>query len=169
MSVSVVTPVVVLSTGSVQQADLPSSFDENAKESKVLKIVQSNAHSNEESVMEVMDKYGWEENFMMNVGDVKGKIVDDVVGETLAKKVAGIDMLVFVELGCYCGYSAVRIGRLLRRWFESVANVNNATRPHFLLARNQSDICRRRPEDHNACGAGRICDDYSRCWRRLHH
>eukprot|EP01137_Pigoraptor_chileana_P035641 Opistho-2@29991 len=67
----------------------------------------------------------------MNVGDVKGKIVDDVVAQALAAKTPGKDQLVFVELGCYCGYSAVRIGRLLRRWFESVANVNNATRPHF--------------------------------------
>eukprot|EP01137_Pigoraptor_chileana_P035642 Opistho-2@29992 len=67
----------------------------------------------------------------MNVGDVKGKIVDDVVAQALAAKTPGKDQLVFVELGCYCGYSAVRIGRLLRRWFESAANVNNAARPHF--------------------------------------
>ncbi len=42
---------------------------------------------------------------MMNVGDVKGKILDDAVNQTKPMKC--------LELGTYCGYSSVRIGRLL--------------------------------------------------------
>ena len=41
----------------------------------------------------------------MNVGDQKGVILDKAMGAANAKRV--------VELGCFCGYSAVRIARLL--------------------------------------------------------
>ena len=44
---------------------------------------------------------------MMNVGDVKGKIIDEALKETSPK--------VALELGTYCGYSSVRIGRLLEK------------------------------------------------------
>jgi catechol O-methyltransferase len=42
-----------------------------------------------------------------NVGDVKGKILDDALLKKNPKYA--------LELGAYCGYSAVRIGRLLVR------------------------------------------------------
>lgn len=44
----------------------------------------------------------------MNLGDVKGAIADRVINEAQPK--------VLVELGGYCGYSAVRFGHLLRQW-----------------------------------------------------
>ena len=55
--------------------------------------------------MTTIDKFCWEEKWMMNVGDVKGKILDDAVNQTKPMKA--------LELGTYCGYSSVRIGRLL--------------------------------------------------------
>lgn len=44
----------------------------------------------------------------MNLGDVKGAIADRAINETQPK--------LLMELGGYCGYSAVRFGRLLRQW-----------------------------------------------------
>lgn len=59
-----------------------------------------------ESVLRVIDAHGYSgEDFLMNVGDVKGVILDNAVRRRAPK--------VVVELGGYIGYSAVRIGRLL--------------------------------------------------------
>jgi predicted O-methyltransferase YrrM len=44
-------------------------------------------------------------NWMMNIGNVKGQYLDDALRSKQPKWV--------MELGAYCGYSAVRIARLL--------------------------------------------------------
>lgn len=60
-----------------------------------------------DKVLSTIDEYCWtSKSFFMNVGDVKGKIVDEAI---LAKNPVSV-----LELGAYCGYSAVRIGRLLK-------------------------------------------------------
>lgn len=58
-----------------------------------------------DSVLREIDSYGWSVNWMMNVGDRKGEILDDEVRRARPQ--------LAVELGGYCGYSAVRIARLL--------------------------------------------------------
>jgi catechol O-methyltransferase len=76
------------------------------KESRYIKYVFANSiEGNAESVLNAIDTYGWNFEWMMNVGDVKGKILDEVLTQKKPK--------VVVELGGYLGYSAVRIGRLL--------------------------------------------------------
>jgi|TARA_B100001964_G_C13996995_1_gene493219 catechol O-methyltransferase len=58
-----------------------------------------------QSVLDTLDAFGRHHDFLMNVGDQKGVILDKAMGAANAKRV--------VELGCFCGYSAVRIARLL--------------------------------------------------------
>jgi catechol O-methyltransferase len=61
-----------------------------------------------ESVLAALDRFGRDHSFLMNVGDRKGEILDaEVRGKRPARA---------LEIGAFCGYSAVRIGRLLREW-----------------------------------------------------
>lgn len=85
---------------------MDSLFQRETAEEKLLNHVVANAiEGNADSVMDTIDKFCWNNNWMMNVGDDKGAILDK---EVIAKKPK-----VALELGAYCGYSAVRIGRLL--------------------------------------------------------
>lgn len=80
---------------------------EDCKEQRILSFVQENAaRGDPQSVVDNIDKYCRNLEWAMNVGDEKGLIVDDVVIER--------DPSVILELGTYCGYSAIRIARLLR-------------------------------------------------------
>ena len=68
--------------------------------------MQKNAKKGDaESVIKTVDKFCWDGKWMMHIGDVKGKILDDAVKKHKPMKV--------LELGTYCGYSSVRIGRLM--------------------------------------------------------
>jgi catechol O-methyltransferase len=58
-----------------------------------------------ESVLAVLDDFGRRESFLMNVGDRKGLILDREVQRADARRA--------LEIGAFCGYSAVRIARLI--------------------------------------------------------
>src|SRR5690349_7828889 len=58
-----------------------------------------------DSVIKAFDDYN-RQHMMMHVGDKKGSIVDEVIKKNRPK--------VLVELGAFCGYSAVRFGRLIK-------------------------------------------------------
>ena len=76
------------------------------KEEQLLRHVFARAaQHNPQSVLDVMDDFGWRLHWMMAVGDVKGAIVRSEVQQRKPK--------VAVELGGYCGYSAVLIGAAL--------------------------------------------------------
>eukprot|EP00736_Rhodelphis_marinus_P001207 Rmarinus@m.26212 len=76
---------------------------------RVLRYVYANAEKgNPESVMNAIDEFAWNQAWMMNVGDAKGKVLDDAV-KGLAENP------VVLELGTFCGYSGVRIGRFLKQ------------------------------------------------------
>src|SRR5262245_25832754 len=49
----------------------------------------------------VIDEYGYGKSFLINVGDEKGRILDAAVAEAKPARV--------LELGTYCGYSALRM------------------------------------------------------------
>ncbi|KAI8485513.1 hypothetical protein Bbelb_367070 [Branchiostoma belcheri] len=75
-------------------------------ERRILQYVQQQASRGDpDSVMAAIDKFGWEREFAMNVGDVKGVILDRFVKETAPQTM--------LELGTYMGYSAIRTVRLL--------------------------------------------------------
>ena len=52
-------------------------------------------------VIRVIDQFGYNESFLINVGDEKGRIVDDALRRAEPRRV--------LELGAYCGYSALRM------------------------------------------------------------
>ncbi|XP_053557890.1 catechol O-methyltransferase [Bombina bombina] len=77
------------------------------KEQRILQFVLQNAvRGDPQSVVDNIDKYCREKEWAMNVGDEKGLILDNAVKET--------DPSVLLELGTYCGYSSIRISRLLK-------------------------------------------------------
>ncbi|TRY72823.1 hypothetical protein DNTS_009521 [Danionella cerebrum] len=73
---------------------------------RILKAVQKNAKKGDpQSVIAAIDHYCRHKEWAMNVGDDKGLILDSVVMEVNPSSA--------LELGTYCGYSTVRIARLL--------------------------------------------------------
>ena len=79
-----------------------------------------------ESVLAALDHFGRERSFLMNVGDKKGEILD---AELRSKRPARV-----LEIGAFCGYSAVRIARLLREWDGRLSSVE-ASRENAEVAR----------------------------------
>jgi len=76
---------------------------------QALAFARANAQAGDPaSVLAALDRFGRERSFLMNVGDRKGEILD---AEVLRLRPARA-----LEIGAYCGYSAVRIARLLREW-----------------------------------------------------
>ncbi len=83
-----------------------------------------------ESVLCALDRFAREQRFMMNLGDGKGRVLDGLVARLpLNARV--------LELGTYCGYSAVRMARLLRGGGQVVSIEENPR--HARVARA---ICR---------------------------
>lgn len=76
------------------------------REQQVAEVVEREAKlGNPASVLETIDRFA-ARRFLMNVGREKGSILEEALDTAGAKRV--------LELGCYCGYSAVRVGRLLQ-------------------------------------------------------
>ncbi|XP_063000479.1 catechol O-methyltransferase [Elgaria multicarinata webbii] len=92
---------------------------DQSKEQRILNSVTYNAIKGDpESVLDCIDKYCSQKEWAMNVGDEKGLILDKIVEET--------DPSVVLELGTYCGYSTVRIARLLKPKARLLTIENNA-------------------------------------------
>ncbi|ETE65680.1 Catechol O-methyltransferase [Ophiophagus hannah] len=80
---------------------------DQSKEQRILNSVSYNAVKGDpESVLNCIDKYCGQYEWAMNVGDEKGIILDKTVEEA--------EPTVALEMGTYCGYSAIRIARLLK-------------------------------------------------------
>ncbi|KAB5567191.1 hypothetical protein PHYPO_G00229950 [Pangasianodon hypophthalmus] len=85
---------------------LHDTFTRSTRPQRMLKAVQKNAtKGSPESVISAIDYFCKHSEWAMNVGDEKGSILDSVVTEVNPSTV--------LELGTYCGYSTVRIARLL--------------------------------------------------------
>lgn len=61
---------------------------------------------NPQKVIEAIDEYGRTKKYLMNVGEFKAKTVCDLIKEVKPQ--------VMVELGGYCGYSAIAFGAALK-------------------------------------------------------
>lgn len=70
-------------------------------------VVTTAEKGNPLSVLNVMDAYAKTSNWFMNIGDDKGPILD--------KALQKYDPRVVLELGTFCGYSAVRIASQLHK------------------------------------------------------
>ncbi|KUF93780.1 Histidine protein methyltransferase 1 [Phytophthora nicotianae] len=74
---------------------------------KCLEYVRLHATQGDaQSVVDAMDNFAYEEMWMMNIGDVKGAIVDAEIEKAKPQ--------VMAEIGAFCGYSAVRFASKLR-------------------------------------------------------
>lgn len=74
----------------------------DGREARLADHVEANAKSGDaEDAIRVIDDFAYNESFLINVGDEKGKILDDAVARSDAKRI--------LELGTYCGYSALRM------------------------------------------------------------
>lgn len=78
-----------------------------------------------DDVIAAIDRFAYQQSFLINVGDEKGEILDAAVRRSEAR--------LALELGAYCGYSALRIARAApdARVFSvemSAANAVNARR-----------------------------------------
>jgi Predicted O-methyltransferase len=86
--------------------------------SDVRNYVLNNAKKNDpDSVLNTMDEFARRKRFLMNVGDVKGKILTDEI-----KKLGS--NLTILELGCFCGYSAILMGKTLGKQGKSLFHRN---------------------------------------------
>jgi catechol O-methyltransferase len=80
--------------------------EEGGKEVAFVEFVESHAtHGDAESVVKAADRFCWEVDWMMSIGDEKGKILDLAMRATAPRNV--------LEIGTYVGYSATRLARLL--------------------------------------------------------
>lgn len=78
----------------------------DSREQRCLDFVrQKSPKGDPAAVLRAIDEFANDSAFLMNVGDVKGKILDAAVVSSSPK--------VAMELGAYVGYSAIRIGKNL--------------------------------------------------------
>jgi catechol O-methyltransferase len=78
----------------------------DGREILCLEFVRTNAtQGNASDVMRAIDTFGWNHQFLMNVGDDKGKILTEAL---LSKSPRNA-----LEIGAYVGYSAVRTASAL--------------------------------------------------------
>ncbi|XP_041037415.1 catechol O-methyltransferase A isoform X2 [Carcharodon carcharias] len=69
-------------------------------------VLETATRGDPQSVLDAVDRFCNTVEWAMNVGDEKGLILDRIVSE--------VDPGLVLELGTYCGYSTVRIARLLK-------------------------------------------------------
>jgi catechol O-methyltransferase len=78
----------------------------DGREEALARHVEANARRGDvDDVIRVIDDFCYRQSFMMNVGDEKGEILDRAVLRTRPRRL--------LELGTYCGYSALRIARVM--------------------------------------------------------
>jgi catechol O-methyltransferase len=76
----------------------------DGREAALMRFVLENARPRDlDDAIRVIDKFAYEESFLINVGDEKGALLDAAVARAKPKKL--------LELGTYCGYSALRTMR----------------------------------------------------------
>src|ERR1044072_1363720 len=78
----------------------------DGREEALRTYVLANARAGDlDDVIRVGDEVCYEGSIMINVGDEKGALLDDAVRRTRPKLI--------LELGTYCGYSALRMARVM--------------------------------------------------------
>ena len=80
----------------------------DGRESAAVDYVLSHARAGDlDGVIEAIDRFGYDESILINVGDEKGLLLDAAVRRA--------DPALALELGTYCGYGALRIARAAPR------------------------------------------------------
>lgn len=79
-------------------------------------MFRSAAEGSADGVIDTMDSFGWHDSYLMSQGHAKGEIVDQLLESTvLSMPPLNNGGYAFMEFGGYLEYSALRLGRLLRR------------------------------------------------------
>lgn len=78
----------------------------DGREEALAAFVEEHARAGDlDDVIRAVDEFSYEQSFLMNVGDEKGEILDAAVRRAAPRRA--------LELGTYCGYSALRIVRAM--------------------------------------------------------
>jgi catechol O-methyltransferase len=78
----------------------------DGRELALARQVEAEAHLGDpDDVIRVIDDFAYHRSFLINVGDEKGKILDAAIRRTKPRQL--------LELGTYCGYSALRAARMM--------------------------------------------------------
>lgn len=86
----------------------------DGREQALADYVAANARRGDaDDVIRVIDRFCYERSFMINVGDEKGAILDRAVERSRPRRI--------LELGTYCGYSALRMSRVMPRAAQLVS------------------------------------------------
>ena len=76
----------------------------DGREAALQRYVLENARPGDlDHVIETIDRFAYEKSFLINVGDEKGALLDAAIARAKPK--------LLLELGTYCGYSALRTAR----------------------------------------------------------
>jgi catechol O-methyltransferase len=102
----------------------------DGRETALEKYVVSRARPGDvDDAIRVIDHFSRNVSFLINVGDKKGKILDKAVERTQPHRL--------LELGTYCGYSALRMARVMpgeARLYSLELNTENAEIARRILA-----------------------------------
>jgi catechol O-methyltransferase len=78
----------------------------DGREEALAQYVLANARAGDvDDVIRVIDEFAYRRSFLINVGDEKGEILDAAVRKANPSRL--------LELGTYCGYSALRMSRVM--------------------------------------------------------
>ena len=66
------------------RTDLKNYVTENAKQGDV------------QNILDTIDKYGWTKQWLMNIGDIKGKILDQAIQTRKPKSVLELGIISFI-------------------------------------------------------------------------
>jgi len=89
------------------------------REEGVIQFVIDHAQPGDpESVLAAMDRYALTERFLRNVGKAKGAILEQALEQSASTRV--------LELGGYCGYSAIRTARLLKGADSKIVSIEKS-------------------------------------------
>ncbi|CAF1307821.1 unnamed protein product [Adineta steineri] len=68
-------------------------------------VLQNSNRGDIQNIIDTIDTFGWTKQWLMNIGDQKGKILDEAIQTRKPKTI--------LELGTFLGYSALRMTSLL--------------------------------------------------------
>ena len=102
----------------------------DGREAALASYVLANAREGDlDDAIRAVDEFCYEQSFMMNVGDEKGAILDAAIQRADPRRL--------LELGTYCGYSALRTARVMpdgARLYSIEFNQANADIARSILA-----------------------------------
>jgi catechol O-methyltransferase len=94
----------------------------DGRELALARYVEAEARRGDlDDVIRTIDDYAYHRSFLINVGDEKGRILDAAIRRTEPRRL--------LELGTYCGYSALRTARVMPEGARLVSiefNADNA-------------------------------------------